>query len=256
MTIRFTSLGSGSRGNATLICAGDTRVLLDCGLGITTVRRQLAARGVAPKALDAVIVTHEHADHLGGVAALVRHFHTPVWLTVGTRERWRDAPDDAVIQLINPHTAFAIGALQIQPFPVPHDAREPCQFVFSDGNRRLGVLSDAGAVTPHMRDQLDGCDALMLEFNHDAHLLQEGPYPAALKRRVGGGQGHLSNAQAAALLTHTDCSHLQHLVAIHLSEKNNRPELAVQAAATALGCATDWMACATQAQGLDWREVR
>ncbi len=255
MTLRFTNLASGSRGNATLICAGATRVLLDCGLGIRALTARLAQRGVAVESLTAVIVTHEHADHLGGVASLVRRHPIPVWLSAGTRAAWAHAPEGADIHLVSPHECFVIGSLEVQPYPVPHDAREPCQFVFGDGATRLGVLSDAGSVTPFMRRQLDACDALLLEFNHDAQMLAAGPYPEMLKRRVGGGYGHLNNDQAAQLLGAIDCSRLQHLVAIHLSEKNNQPALALQAAARALGCTPDWLACATQDEGCDWREV-
>lgn len=257
MSIRFTSLASGSRGNATLICAAHTRILLDCGLGIRDLARRLAQRGVTVESLTAVIVTHEHSDHLAGVASLVRRHRIPVWLSAGTHAAWSRPPQgEADIRHVCPHAAFAIGDIEVQPYPVPHDAREPCQYVFSDGNRRLGVLSDAGTVTPWMRHQLDACDALLLEFNHDARMLAEGPYPEALKRRVGGGFGHLSNAQAAQLLGAVDCSRLQHLVAIHLSENNNQPQLALQVAADALGCTPDWLDCATQDDGCGWREVR
>lgn len=259
MTIRFTILASGSRGNATLVCAGNTRVLLDCGLGVRQLGKRLAERGVEMASLNAVVVTHEHSDHLAGVASLARRCHVPVWLTAGTRTAWRHAPTEdeaAAVTSFSPHQPFAVGDLQIEPYPVPHDAREPCQYVFSDGQHRLGVLSDAGCVTPYMRERLSGCDAMLLEFNHDAQMLQDGPYPAALKRRVSGDWGHLSNDQAAGLLSHIDCSRLQHLVAIHLSDKNNLPQRAVAAAAEALACTPDWVSCATQDTGLDWRVVQ
>lgn len=258
MPFSFTVLASGSRGNATLIRAGNTHVLVDCGLGIRQLSARLGERGVEPESLDAVIVTHEHADHLAGVAALARRHHVPVWLTAGTRAAWRHAPqpqDGAEVHSLSPHQPLTIGDLQIEPYPVPHDAREPCQYVFSDGAKRLGMLSDAGCVTPHMRSCLNACDALLLEFNHDTQMLQDGPYPDALKRRVLSRYGHLSNTQAAELLGEMDCSRLQHLVAIHLSEKNNRPDLALAAAAGALGCTPDWLSCATQDTGLDWRAV-
>jgi phosphoribosyl 1,2-cyclic phosphodiesterase len=157
---------------------------------------------------------------------------------------------------MNPHDPFVIGELQVRPYPVPHDAREPCQYVFSDGRFRVGLLTDAGSVTPHMRRALTGCDALLVEFNHDLEMLLGGPYPPPLKRRVAGDHGHLSNAQAAELLASIDCSRLQHLVLTHISETNNTPQHALRAAVDAIGCEKDWIVCAHQQDGLDWRELR
>jgi len=252
--MRFALLGSGSRGNAALICSGATRVLLDCGLGLAEVRRRLARLQVDAAELDAIVVTHEHGDHLGGVGPLARRFGLPVWMTPGTFSVWRD-PVPAQVRLFNPHETFEIGNLRVQPYPVPHDAREPCQYVFGDGRHRLGVLSDAGSVTAHMRATLDACDALLLEFNHDAEMLAAGPYPDSLKQRVGGAYGHLSNAQAAALLNVLDCSRLQQLVLTHLSETNNTPQRALAAASAALSRLPPLLACADQDAGLDWCEL-
>ena len=253
--MRFAYLGSGSKGNAALLAAGDTCVLLDCGLALPEVETRLQRLGLDLDALDAVVVTHEHSDHIGGIGKLSQRCQIPVWLTSGTHKGWM-GPGPWRTQMIDPHQAFSIGDLQIQPFPVPHDAREPCHYVFGDGRHRVGVVSDAGSVTPHMRSQLAGCDALLVEFNHDTAMLANGPYPAQLKRRVGGDRGHLSNAQAAGLLSAIDCSRLQHLVLIHLSEVNNTPELARAAASAALNCDPEWIACAHQQQGLAWRELR
>lgn len=252
--IRFASLGSGSKGNGTLVESGSTRVLVDCGFFLREAESRLLRLGVEPGGLDAILVTHEHADHLGGVARLARKHRIPVWLTAGTFAGWDDAAVPDVIRF-NPHQAFTVGGLQVQPFPVPHDAREPCHYVFSDGQQRLGVISDAGSVTPHMRERLSACDALMLEFNYDVQMLLQGPYPPVLKERVGGALGHLSNVQSAGLLSSIDCSRLQHLVLTHLSEKNNTPRLARAAACEALQRDEPWMICAHQADGLDWREI-
>lgn len=252
--IRFAMLGSGSRGNATLIESGRTRVLVDCGFRIAETERRLARLGVAVDSLSAILVTHEHSDHLGGVGPFARRHRLPVWLTAGTLTAWSGAA--VPVQKVSPHTAFSLGDLQIQPYPVPHDAREPCQYVFSDGARRLGLLSDAGSITQHMCDRLSGCDGLLLECNHDRTALRDGPYPAFLQARVGGDYGHLSNDQAAALLLRLDCRKLQHLALIHLSETNNTPQYARSAVAEALGCAPDWLQCADQEQGLAWCELR
>ncbi|MDE2148832.1 MAG: MBL fold metallo-hydrolase [Gammaproteobacteria bacterium] len=254
--MRFSMLGSGSRGNATLVEVEHTRLLIDCGFGLREAERRLARLGVPPESLAAILVTHEHDDHRGGVGRLAARHALPVWATAGTFAAWPDAPAAALRQLIDPHRKFAVGALQVEPLVVPHDAREACQFVISDGAFRLGVLSDAGHVTALMRERLSACDALLLEFNHDPQMLADGPYPPALKRRVGGDYGHLSNAQATQLLGTIDCSRLRHLVPIHLSEVNNTPARALTAAAAALGCAPGWLGCAQQDDGLAWRELR
>ncbi len=252
--MRFALLGSGSRGNAALICAGRTQLLLDCGLGLAEALRRLSRLGVEAAELSGILVTHEHGDHLGGVGALARRFGLPVWMTPGTCSVWRN-PVPSQLRMITPHEAFVIDDLQVQPYPVPHDAREPCQFVFSDGRLRLGVLSDAGSVTVHMRSTLDVCDGLLLEFNHDPDLLAAGPYPESLKRRVGGAYGHLSNTQAASLLQSVDCSRLQHLVLTHLSETNNTPKRALDAARSTQCCDPNLIVCADQSVGLDWRQL-
>lgn len=255
--MRFALLGSGSRGNATLVAEGNTCLLIDCGFSVREVERRMGRLGTSPGQLSAVVVTHEHHDHLAGVGPLARKYRLPVWLTAGTEragsKRLGELPHR---ELLNCHSHFAIGGLELCPFPVPHDAREPCQFVFSNGDKRLGVLTDTGRSTQHIERQLDACDALILESNHDLHMLASGPYPPALQARVGGGLGHLSNEQAAGILQRIDSGSLQHVVAAHLSEKNNRPELAVEALSAALDCGQEWITLADQDIGLDWREIR
>lgn len=224
--MRFASLGSGSRGNATLVQAGGTCLLVDCGYSVREFEARCAELEVDPDAIGALLVTHEHGDHLKGVGALARKYRLPVWMTHGTFRSGRcgDIPE---LHLFGTHTSsFRIGGIEVAPYAVPHDAREPSQFVFSHEGRHLGLLTDAGSITPHMVAALDGVDALLLECNHDRRMLQEGPYPPSLRSRVGGSFGHLSNAQAGELLASIDCGRLQHLVLGHLSEKNNHPELA------------------------------
>jgi len=177
-----------------------------------------------------------------------------VWITRGTQRVLRDRAMPNV-QYFDGHADFSIAELQVSPFTVPHDAQEPCQFMFEHRSHRLGVLTDTGRTTPHIIERLGACDALLLECNHDTDMLAAGPYSAALKRRVGGPLGHLSNAQAGSLLARLDCSRLQHLVAAHLSDKNNRPELAQAALASVLDCETDWIGVADQETGLDWRTI-
>lgn len=252
--MRFAMLGSGSRGNATVIEANGTRVLVDCGFTLGETEQRLQRLGIDPASLDAILVTHEHGDHLGGVGRLARRHRVPVWMTHGSYAVWKDREVPHSLRF-SPHQSFRIGALEIQPYPVPHDAREPCQYVIVADGRRLGILSDAGHITPHMRAMLADCDALMLECNHDPQMLSVGPYPEALKRRVGGTLGHLSNAQAAGLLQGYAVDRLQHLVLTHLSETNNCPDLARRLIVEAVGRDASWIVCAEQEAGLGWREV-
>lgn len=247
-------LGSGSRGNAALVETGDTLVMVDCGFPLADTETRLARLGVTPEDIDAVLITHEHGDHASGVALFAGRYTLPVWCTPGTLAACSRFGLQRA-ELFNPQTSFQVAGLQIMPVTVPHDAREPTQFVFDDGARRLGILTDTGHCTPHILRLLDACNALILECNHDRTLLEQGPYPAKLKKRIAGDLGHLSNAQAAELLAQLGTAHLQHLVAAHLSEKNNTPELARAALAAAASCTPDWVQAATQEGGLGWREL-
>lgn len=249
--MRFASLGSGSKGNATLVEAGTTRLLIDCGFSCVETEKRLARLSLQPTDLTAILVTHEHSDHISGVAGLSRRYRLPVWMTAGTEAAQRGG-ELAEYRCINSHRAFRIGDLQVHPFPVPHDAREPCQFVFSDGRRRLGLLTDVGGMTSHMLQALDQLDALILECNHDPAMLAAGPYPPRLKQRVGGPFGHLSNQQAADIIRKISRSRLQHLVAAHISEKNNRPELALGCLAAAVGESSFGILAADQPMGMPW----
>jgi len=254
--MKFASLGSGSEGNALLVAAGRTLVLMDCGFGLQDTLARLARLNVSAEQLSGIVVTHEHGDHISGVARLARKFNLPVWLTHGTLHSRHQAIAGIVdLREIDSHQTFAIGDVEIIPYPVPHDAAEPVQFVFNDGVRRLGVLTDAGCGTAHMEQILSGCHALVLECNHDTEMLMNGDYPYSLKQRVGGRFGHLNNQDAAGILGRLDTSRLQHLVAAHLSRKNNTAELAVQALSCALNCETNWVGVATQSEGFSWREI-
>jgi len=254
--MRFASLGSGSSGNALLVEVGSTRVLLDCGFGTAELKARLARLHLTPQDLDAVVVTHEHEDHAGGVPRLARKFGVPVFLTYGTMCAMGPAggalPD---MTIIDSHAPFEIGDVEVRPFPVPHDAREPAQFVFSDGSACLGVLTDVGSTTPHVAKMLSGLEALVIECNHDRAMLADGPYPPRLKERIGGRLGHLDNDTAGELVRGLDCSRLAHMIAAHLSQQNNTPDLARAALSAALGCAPDWITVATQDDGFGWREI-
>lgn len=256
--MRFASLGSGSGGNALLVEQGTTRLLLDCGFSVRETAQRLRRLGVEPDSVSGILVTHEHDDHAGGAFRFAARHRIPVWLTHGTLRGARGyLPDhfDAPLHVIDSHTGFAIGDLGVQPYPVPHDAEEPTQFTFSDGARKLGVLTDAGSSTPHIEAMLQDCDALALECNHDLDMLKNGPYAWPLKQRILGRQGHLDNASAAFLLHRLRRDRLQHVVALHLSEKNNTPALAQASLAAVLGCAAEWVQVADQASGIDWRQI-
>ena len=251
--MRFASLGSGSRGNALVVEAGRTRVLVDCGFGPRNLATRLARLALAPGDIDAILVTHEHADHLSGVRPCARRHELAVYLTHGSMGA---ADFDGLSpRVIDSHLPFAIGDLEVRPFPVPHDAREPVQFVFSDGAATLGMLTDSGRVTPNRVAMLDGCDALVLECNHDADMLRQGRYPDHLKRRIAGPYGHLDNAAAAELLARLDTRRIRHVIAAHLSQENNRPDLARASLARVLGCEPSWIGVADQDNGCDWRDL-
>lgn len=223
--MRFVSLGSGSRGNATLVETAETRLLVDCGYGMREAERRMQEVGVAAKELDAILVTHEHGDHVRGVRTLATRFRIDVWATPGTCSRTGFSELPGLWLFSGHETGFRIGDVKVIPYPVPHDAREPCQFIFESAGSRLGMLTDSGFVTTHARELLRECDGLMIECNHDTDLLRTGPYPPSLQARVGGRYGHLSNRQVAELLDGLSPAGLRHLLVAHISEKNNHPDL-------------------------------
>lgn len=252
--MRIASLGSGSRGNASIIEDRDTCVLVDLGFSLKETTARLSRLGRSPEDISAILVTHEHADHIHGVAAFARKFGTPVYLTPGTWNAKNMGQLPARYE-VNCHRPFRVGSLAVEPVPVPHDAREPCQYILASGGRRVGVLTDLGHITPWVESCYQSVDALLLECNHDVDMLEAGPYPWPLKRRVGGIHGHLNNGQAAQMLAAVETQRLQHLIVCHISEQNNRPELAVEATAAPLDGWSGDLHVACQNQGFDWIEV-
>ena len=224
--MKFSVLSSGSGGNATVVASQSTAVLIDCGVSIKLLKQRAESVAFDLASLSAIVVTHEHGDHASGAAALARRLNIPVYLTHGTAvatKMWGER--NVAVSEISPHRDFTIGDLRLSPSPVPHDAREPCQFVIEDATqRRLGVLTDIGSVTPHVEAHYRGCHALILEFNHDVALLAECSYPDSLKARVGGRYGHFSNDQAKSLLEKIASPKLELIVAAHLSENSNSHE--------------------------------
>ncbi len=252
--LQFAFLGSGSRGNALLVEGRRSRLLLDCGFSVREITARLACLDLSPSDLDAILLTHEHGDHASGVPRLARKHALPVFASYGTRMAVADE-DGVDWRRITPEHVFELDDIAVAPVAVPHDAREPVQFVFEAGSARLGVLTDIGHITPHVVARYAGCHALVLETNHDPTMLAEGPYPPALKRRVGGQFGHLSNEQAGELLTRTDTARLDSLVAAHISEQNNTRELAQGALARAFGCNASEIEVAAQGEVGERRSV-
>jgi phosphoribosyl 1,2-cyclic phosphodiesterase len=255
MTVLFGSIASGSSGNALLVEVGQTRLMVDCGLGLGLARERIAQRGWDPESISAILVTHEHSDHISGVAKFARKHGTKVLGSYGTLSFLGDTLASQQCLEIDGHQAFEFGEIWIEPYYVPHDAKEPLQYVVGDGSKRLGILTDVGRATPHIETMLTECDALVLECNHDEQMLKEGPYQDALKKRVAGPFGHLSNSSAAELLARLDTTRLKHLIAAHLSQQNNTEELAKNALAKVMNCSPDWIGVATQELGFAWREI-
>lgn len=255
MTLRFASLGSGSKGNGTLIDDGTTCLLVDLGFTLKETIRRLARLDLAPTDISAVLVTHEHADHIHGVAAFARKFGTPIYLTPGTF-RSKHMGQVPSLNKINCHQSFSIGTFNITPVAVPHDAKEPCQYVMTSGQFSVGVLTDLGHITPYVQESYRDCDALLLECNHDLEMLANGPYPYPLKQRVSGDYGHLNNDQAGELLAVMNLERLQTLVISHISEQNNHPDLALSAVEPHLAGWAGDLIVADQNLGMAWMTLK
>lgn len=248
--MRFASLGSGSRGNSTLVEWATGALLIDCGFSLKEAEQRLLRLARKPEQLAAILVTHEHSDHIKGVAALARRYRIPVYMTPGTfhSRNLGEIPD---LRLIHGYTPFDVNGLTVRPVAVPHDAREPAQFVLEFAGLRLGILTDLGSITPHVEACYQSCDAIVLEANHDPSMLASGSYPYSLKQRVGGQWGHLSNQQAAGFLQRIETQRLQHLVVAHISQQNNTPALA-HAALAPVTAQVRQVTYACQNEGFDW----
>lgn len=258
--MRFCSLGSGSSGNGTLVevreGARATRVLIDCGFSLKELELRLARVELAADELDAVFITHEHGDHIGCALSLARRHGVPLWMSRGT---WRAIGEpeltDELLHFTRDGDRVGIGAMELCPYTVPHDAHEPLQLALSDGHRKLGVLTDAGSCTAHMLDALGRCQALLLECNHDRARLAASSYPASLKARIAGRHGHLANDTAGEILAALAHDGLRHVVAAHLSEQNNTPQLASAALSAALGGNSRDIVVADPQRGFDWLDL-
>ena len=249
--MKYASLGSGSRGNCTVIVSLETTILVDCGFGCRETEHRLRTKGIDPAAVEAIFVTHEHSDHRRGVGPFARKYGTCVYGTSGTLSRVDlERCNFIEIQCGRP---VDVVDLVVHPVAVPHDAREPSQFVVESADRRLGILTDLGSLTSEVVEHYQHCDSLMIEANHDLDMLWNGPYQYSLKVRIASDEGHLSNDQTADFVNRVHHSEMQSLVFGHLSHENNHPEIVNEIFSDYRR--TMDISIATQGEGTDWIHV-
>ncbi len=227
MAFGITVLASGSKGNALHVQAGSTRFLVDCGLSCKEMEVRMEDARLDPDAVQGILVTHEHSDHIRGISVFSRRYNTPVYASQGLWRKlsWRD-PNWHEVRPFVSNSPFQLNDVTVMPVRVPHDAADPVAFRIEYNKRRFGHLTDLGWIPGPVRDAFRSCDTLVLESNHDPRMLREGPYPAYLKHRVASKVGHLSNEESAGLLESLADERLQTVILAHLSETNNRPDLA------------------------------
>jgi phosphoribosyl 1,2-cyclic phosphodiesterase len=243
MSVRMTVLASGSRGNCTVISSSGASILVDAGISCRETIKRMKAAGEDPHQLKAIVISHEHSDHVSGLQVLARKLKVPVYMSEATYQSWRrfthDAEGKPVTLERREHfhvgRSFSIGAITVTPFTIPHDAADPCGFTFKADGVKIGVATDLGYLPYSVKDHLRNCDGLMIESNHDLEMLRNGPYPWMVKQRVMSRVGHLSNSALAEFLQTDYDGNAAFLVLAHLSEQNNHPELARETAYQALG---------------------
>lgn len=237
MSIKISVLGSGSRGNATYVRTNKMRVLIDCGLSRRAIRKRLFSLGEDPEAIDVILITHEHADHIAGLPAMLKGSSIEAYMSEGTMESGRtdrfEKNGSAILPVVS-GCSFKVGDLEIMPFSVPHDAEQPIAFSIRHNGIKLTQLTDAGWIPDGVAEALSGSDVLILESNHDIEMLRGGPYPWHLKERLMGRNGHLSNSAVGQFLRGPYDGEASHIILAHLSSRNNHFELAKQEARRAL----------------------
>jgi phosphoribosyl 1,2-cyclic phosphodiesterase len=241
MAVSVTVLGSGSKGNSTVVSTSNTCVLVDVGFSCRETFRRMQIAGVDPESLDAILVSHEHTDHVNGVFVLARKLDIPVFMTAATHHAWwrsaRDKYDGQRLNKLETFSAghgFQVGDLEVMPFTIPHDAVDPTGFAFRSEGVRLAIVTDLGYLPENVKYYVRGCDCLMIESNHDLEMLRTGPYPWAVKQRVLSKKGHLSNEALAEYFCNDYDGSAAFVILAHLSEQNNDPEIARRAAERAL----------------------
>jgi len=227
-------LASGSKGNAILVESGQTRLLIDAGLSAREIRRRLDLIGIAAESLTALLITHEHTDHVKGLGPLVRQLNIPVYLQSDLARSLPDVGKNECVREFVEGEDFTVNDLIVRPFAVTHDSLAPVGFTLNGESGKIGVATDLGVITRLVTDCLRDCRVLVLETNHDETMLRDGPYPWKLKQRVRSSHGHLSNNSGSALLQSLVWEGMETVILGHLSETNNRPELALDAAKRAL----------------------
>jgi len=243
MGVSLTVLASGSRGNTAIVESSATRILVDAGISCRETFKRIKAAGAERESISAILVTHEHTDHVYGLLVLAKKLNVPVFMTGATHQAWskslRDAlaekPELPKVEFFSAGRIFQIGDISITPFTIPHDAADPVGFTFRAEGMKVGIATDLGYMPPSICDHLRGCDVLMIESNHDLEMLRVGPYPWSVKQRVMSRVGHLSNSALAQFLRNGYDGNASYIVLAHLSEHNNHPEIARRAAEEALG---------------------
>jgi len=243
MAVRMTVLASGSKGNCTVLSSSTASILVDAGLSCRETLKRMKIAGEDPDKLKAIVISHEHIDHVLGLRVLARKLKVPVYITEATYQSWRKATKDPegkpakLDRLEHFHagrSCFSIADITVKSFTTAHDAIDSCGFTFTADGVKIGIVTDLGEMTNNVRDALRRCDGLMIESNHDIEMLRNGPYPWMVKQRVMSRVGHLSNTTLAEFLQKDYDGHAAFLVLAHLSEHNNHPEIALKAAKDAL----------------------
>ncbi len=232
--MQFSSIASGSSGNCLYAGNDDTHLLIDAGISKKRIEEGLVSFGVAGSDIDGILVTHEHTDHIQGLGVWSRKYHVPIYATYGTIKEIRKCAslgkiDDTLYHVIRPDEAFRIGNISINPFSIPHDASDPVSFCIQDASARIGQVTDLGCFDRYILEALQDCDLLYVEANHDVRMLETGPYPYMLKRRIAGNYGHLCNEAAGQLIGQLHNERLRQVILGHLSKENNFPDLALEA---------------------------
>jgi phosphoribosyl 1,2-cyclic phosphodiesterase len=242
MGVSLTVLGSGSNGNSSLLSTSKTTILVDAGFSCKEICRRMTVAGFDPQSLGAVLITHEHGDHVDGLFVLAKKLRVPVFMTAATHQAWwryaRDKYDGKHLQRLEIFSAgvgFQVGDVEVMPFTIPHDAVDPVGFTFRAEGVKVGVVTDLGYLPENVKHYVQGCHCLMIESNHDLEMLRTGPYPWPVKQRVLSKKGHLSNEALAEFFSADYDGNAAYLVLAHLSEQNNHPEVAKGAAERALG---------------------
>lgn len=248
-------MSSGSRGNCIYLESFSAKIIIDSGLSVKELRQRLKFINRTPEELDAVFLTHEHSDHIGGVGPLVRKYEIPLFATKGTLHAGEKLGRVPIFNYIRAGETINIGGLEIEPYKTSHDARESVAYVIRCQNRKLGHATDMGIVTHQTREILKNAHVLLVESNHDIEMLDVGPYPWPLKQRIKSTLGHLSNDACGELLAAVSHEHLKQVVLMHLSQTNNHSEIARITALQALGSRSPILSLAQQNQATELKEV-